>query len=146
MYGGWSQGSSESHLHILFTSDWTLVAEEELPFVSKLLLHPSFLIEVTFPSLPSGLDQQQLASDPLYTSLPLFTSFLKSYGRVYLGPPSVISDPSQDPIPGEAPSAVEEELVPVEMQKRLRVLFDAYYEGLGKVVTRGRVVSGLALC
>ncbi|KAL7411066.1 armadillo-type protein [Mrakia frigida] len=80
-----------------------------------------------------------LASDPLYTSLPLFTSFLKSYGRVYLGPPSVASDPSQDPIPGEAPPAVEEELVPVEMQKRLKALFDAYYEGLGKVVTRGRV-------
>jgi hypothetical protein len=40
------------------------------------------------------------------------------------------------------PLQAEAELVPVEMQRRLKALFDTYYDGLGKVVARGRVVSG----
>lgn len=87
----------------------------------------------------------QLSSDPLYTSLPLFSTFLKSYSRLYLGPPP--SSPSSasvlDPKPGEQLSngPEEEELVPLDLQRRLRSLFAAYYEGLSKVVTKGRVVS-----
>ena len=84
----------------------------------------------------------------MYASLPLFTSFLKSYGRVYLGPAPITGDPAEDPLPGEQAPKVEAELVPVEMQRRLKTLFDTYYDGLGKVVTRGRVVSQprLLLC
>lgn len=74
----------------------------------------------------------KLASDPIFTSLPLFASFLKSFGRLYLGP-----EPKEE----EGEAAEGDELILGAVQDRLRTYFMNYYEALAKNVQKGRVVS-----
>lgn len=71
-----------------------------------------------------------MTNDPQFSNMPLLTSFLKTFGRAYLGPKA----------DEQLPEGVEE-LVPPEMQKKMRELFTNYFNSASKALVKGQTVS-----
>lgn len=84
-----------------------------------------------------------MTGDPQYSNIPVITSFLKAFGRAFLGPQPAKNG---DATPEEAslPDGVEE-LVPPEVQKKMRELFVNYFETTSKTLVKGQIV-GWRLC
>lgn len=77
-----------------------------------------------------------MTNDPQFSNMPLLTSFLKTFGRAYLGP-------KPDKADEQLPEGVEE-LVPPEMQKKMRELFTNYFNSASKALVKGQTVSEAA--
>ncbi|WVQ81313.1 hypothetical protein IAT38_003436 [Cryptococcus sp. DSM 104549] len=86
-----------------------------------------------------------MTNDPQYSNLPLLSTFLKYFGRAYLGPnptpagkeangQAADSDTKRD----ELPEGVNE-LVPVDVQKKMRELFDNYFSTASKTLVKGQI-------
>ncbi|EJT53100.1 hypothetical protein A1Q1_00107 [Trichosporon asahii var. asahii CBS 2479] len=71
-----------------------------------------------------------MTNDPQFSNMPLLTSFLKTFGRAYLGP-------KPDKADEQLPEGVEE-LVPPEMQKKMRELFTNYFNSASKALVKGQ--------
>lgn len=80
-----------------------------------------------------------MTGDTQYTNLPLFSTFLKYFNRSYLGPAVAAAD---DP-PTESDTLPDGmiELVPVEIQKKMRELFISYFETASKTLVKGQIVG-----
>lgn len=74
--------------------------------------------------------------DPQYTNLPLLSTFLKYFSRAYLGPKPEGPHGKDEPLPeGMA------ELIPVEVQEKMRELFVGYFNGASKTLVKDQIVS-----
>ncbi|WVQ93013.1 hypothetical protein IAU59_000076 [Kwoniella sp. CBS 9459] len=84
-----------------------------------------------------------MTGDPSYNNLPLLSTFLKYYGRAYLGPNPATS--SKHVATNGATSDKEElpaevtELVPPEIQKKMRELFENYFNSASKTLVKGQI-------
>ncbi|WVF65338.1 hypothetical protein IAT40_000064 [Kwoniella sp. CBS 6097] len=84
-----------------------------------------------------------MTGDPIYNNLPLLTTFLKYYGRAYLGPNPVAQ--TKDAGANEAATEKESlpadvtELVPPEIQKKMRELFENYFNSASKTLVKGQI-------
>lgn len=75
-----------------------------------------------------------MTGDPQYGNIPLLAAFLKSFGRAYLGP-----QPTEGEVAQELPEGIEE-LIPQEVQKKMRELFINYFETASKTLVKGQMV------
>lgn len=75
----------------------------------------------------------QMTNDPQFSNMPLLTSFLKTFSRSYLGAKGDAEDE-------QLPEGVEE-LVPADMQKKMRELFNNYFNSASKALVKGQIVS-----
>lgn len=80
-----------------------------------------------------------MAGDPQYTNMPLIATFLKSFSRAYLGSQSSEAD-ANGAASDELPEGVDE-LIPVDVQKKLREMFVSYFDTAGKTLVKGQLVS-----
>ncbi|WVQ63661.1 uncharacterized protein L199_001814 [Kwoniella botswanensis] len=83
-----------------------------------------------------------MIGDTQYTNLPLLTTFLKYFVRAYLGPnPSSTKDGSAngDAIQKEELPEGVTELIPVEVQKKMRELFENYFNSASKTLVKGQI-------
>lgn len=73
-----------------------------------------------------------MSGDPQFINLPLIAAFLKSFSRTYLGP-----------LPDSAEILPEgmEELVPTDIQAKMRELFIGYFNAASKTLVKGQIVS-----
>jgi regulator of nonsense transcripts 2 len=73
-----------------------------------------------------------MSGDPQFINLPLIAAFLKSFSRTYLGP-----------IPESTETLPEgmEELVPIDIQTKMRELFVGYFNAASKTLVKGQIVS-----
>ncbi|OCF78858.1 hypothetical protein I204_00802 [Kwoniella mangroviensis CBS 8886] len=83
-----------------------------------------------------------MTGDTQYTNLPLLTTFLKYFVRAYLGPIPSSSKTTQ--INGDATETVPlpegvTELIPVEVQKKMRDLFENYFNSASKTLVKGQI-------
>ncbi|ADV23037.1 hypothetical protein I315_04869 [Cryptococcus gattii Ru294] len=84
-----------------------------------------------------------MTGDPQYTNLPLITTFLKYFGRAYLGDNPISS--SQGPKDGAVKDGAETlpdgvtELVPPEVQKQMWQLFVNYFNTASKTLVKGQL-------
>lgn len=84
-----------------------------------------------------------MTGDPQYTNLPLITTFLKYFGRAYLGDNPISS--SQGPTDGAVKDGAETlpdgvtELVPSEVQKQMWQLFVNYFNTASKTLVKGQL-------
>lgn len=83
-----------------------------------------------------------MTGDPQYLNMPLIITFLKSYGRVYLGAKPASREVSDGE--GEALPEGVSELVPAASQKAFRDSFVAYFNGASKTLVKGQVVSQIS--
>jgi regulator of nonsense transcripts 2 len=90
------------------------------------------LVSCVDPLNPMTLLNAQMSNDPQYNNLPLPTTFLRSFGRTYLGPAPNTQEALADGV---------EELVPTEIQAKMRQLFVGYFEGASKTLIKGQHVS-----
>ncbi|KAL7421122.1 mRNA decay protein [Cryptotrichosporon argae] len=67
-------------------------------------------------------------NDPQYANMTVLASFLKHFNRTYLG-----AHGDEEPLPAD------DELVPVEIQKKMRELFVAYFDGASKTLVKGQL-------
>ncbi|WVR08877.1 hypothetical protein IAU60_005936 [Kwoniella sp. DSM 27419] len=78
-----------------------------------------------------------MTGDPQYVNLPLISTFLKYFGRAYLGPQrnaeSAIEG-GKDDLSGDVV-----DLVPVEIQKKMRELFEGYFNAASKTLVKGQI-------
>ncbi|WVQ73762.1 hypothetical protein IAR50_003342 [Cryptococcus sp. DSM 104548] len=85
-----------------------------------------------------------MANDPQFYNLPLLSTFLKYFGRAYLG-----SKHSNESSNGSNAAAEEqrkeelpegiEEFVPVEVQRKMRELFVGYFNTTSKTLVKGQI-------
>ncbi|KAK8844121.1 hypothetical protein IAR55_006915 [Kwoniella newhampshirensis] len=84
-----------------------------------------------------------MTGDPQYTNLPLLSTFLKHFGRAYLG-----SRPASESEATSGEANVREkdeltadviELVPAEVQKKMRELFEGYFNTASKTLIKGQI-------
>lgn len=73
-----------------------------------------------------------MSGDPQFNNMPLISAFLKFFSRVYLGPPPETEE--------GLPEGVLE-LVPAEVQSKMRELFVGYFNSASKTLVKGQVVS-----
>jgi len=78
-----------------------------------------------------------MTGDPQFSNIPLITAFLKAFSRAYLGSQSKDGETTpEDKLPADM-----EELIPVEVQKKMRELFVSYFETASKTLVKGQMVS-----
>ncbi|ODN80903.1 hypothetical protein L202_03029 [Cryptococcus amylolentus CBS 6039] len=85
-----------------------------------------------------------MTNDPQFNNLPLLSTFLKYFGRAYLG-----SKHNNESINGSDATAEEQtkeelpegvtELVPVEVQKKMRELFAGYFNTTSRTLVKGQI-------
>nr|XP_031861440.1 uncharacterized protein CI109_003044 [Kwoniella shandongensis]KAA5528512.1 hypothetical protein CI109_003044 [Kwoniella shandongensis] len=77
-----------------------------------------------------------MTGDPQYTNLPLLSTFLKYFGRAYLGraPSAEGNATEKDDLPGDVV-----DLVPAEVQKKMRELFEGYFNSASKTLVKGQI-------
>ena len=108
----------------------------------------------------SGISQ--LSNDPSLSSLPLLSTFLKSYGRPYLGltfPGAAGSQVSASETPGNlsantqiaslgatASSTEENELVEKETRERLKRMCEGYFDTISKKLVKEHLVCIFMCC
>ncbi|KAK4687311.1 regulator of nonsense transcripts 2, partial [Tremellales sp. Uapishka_1] len=80
-----------------------------------------------------------MTSDPSFQNLPLLTTFLKHYNRAYLGDNTVTSKAGEEGITTEAIPSEVQELVPLELQKKMRELFTCYFDTASKTLVKGQL-------
>ncbi|WWC90992.1 uncharacterized protein L201_005931 [Kwoniella dendrophila CBS 6074] len=84
-----------------------------------------------------------MTGDTQYTNLPLLTTFLKYFGRAYLGPNAPSAKIGQ--VNGGESSDVDHlpenttEMIPVEVQKKMRELFEGYFNAASKTLVKGQI-------
>jgi len=76
-----------------------------------------------------------MSGDNQFINLPLIAAFLKAFSRTYLGS---LPDSTET-----LPDGVEE-LVPVEIQAKMRELFVGYFNAASKALIKGQIVSDLS--
>lgn len=81
-----------------------------------------------------------MTGDPQYSNIPVIASFLKAFSRPYLGPQTTKNGEPNIMTEGQLPEGVEE-LVPPEVQKKMRELFVSYFETASKTLVKGQIVS-----
>ncbi|WWC72867.1 uncharacterized protein I206_106831 [Kwoniella pini CBS 10737] len=83
-----------------------------------------------------------MTNDPQFTNLPLISTFLKYFVRAYLGPNigAVQNGQANGHIHEEEklPQDVTE-LIPVEVQKKMRDLFENYFNSASKTLVKGQI-------
>lgn len=90
-----------------------------------------------------------MSGDPQFNNIPLVASFLKYFNRAYLGSDQLAKD-SETKEPSGTPAMEAEEseqlpagmaeLVPVEVQRKMRELFVGYFQNAGKTLVKGQIV------
>ncbi|WVW79596.1 hypothetical protein I302_101565 [Kwoniella bestiolae CBS 10118] len=83
-----------------------------------------------------------MTGDTQYTNLPLLTTFLKYFVRAYLGPtPIPIKNGQSNGDSAEKEQLLEDvtELIPVEVQKKMRELFENYFNTASKTLVKGQI-------
>ena len=82
------------------------------------------------------LNLPQLSNDPSLSSLPLLTTFLKSYSRPYLGItiPVVSKQSDLETIDGNFPSLMDEsvELIEQDIRDKFKRMCEGYYDNVSK--------------
>jgi regulator of nonsense transcripts 2 len=89
-----------------------------------------------------------MTSDPQFANIPLLSTFLKSFNRAYLGPPSSHKKERANGISGSGAEAEDtgtlpedvKELVPPEVQGKMRELFVGYFNNASKTLVKGQIV------
>ena len=77
-----------------------------------------------------------MTGDAQYLNLPILSTFLKYFARTYIGP----KNDSEKAVPDGV-----QELVPVEIQTKMRELFTDYFNSASKTLVKGQVVSPSSL-
>ncbi len=83
-----------------------------------------------------------MTGDPQFSNMPLVVAFLKSFGRVYLGPLSqsekdvTVTTSLEEPLPEGVT-----ELVTIAQQQKFREMFVSYFETASKTLVKGQLVS-----
>lgn len=94
----------------------------------------------------------QMSGDPQFNNIPLVASFLKYFNRAYLGPAQLAKDSKAEQPSGTPAMETEEseqlpadmtELVPVEIQGKMRELVVGYFQNAGKTLVKGQIVRSL---
>lgn len=91
--------------------------------------------------------ETQLSGDPSLSSLPLLTTFLKSYSRPYLGitPPqslkSTIGSATESDTEKEIPET--EELVEKDIRDRFKKMCEGYFQNVSKKLIIEHNVCGI---
>lgn len=82
-----------------------------------------------------------MTGDPQYSNLPLITTFLKYFGRAYLGDNPVLSKAADGAKEDEVETLPENvtELVPPEIQKQMWQLFVNYFNTASKTLVKGQL-------
>lgn len=80
-----------------------------------------------------------MTGDPQYSNMSLISTFLKAFNRAYLGPLPTEGES------GALPDGVQE-LIPPEVQKKMRELFVNYFETASKTLVKGQMVCGRIHC
>lgn len=82
-----------------------------------------------------------MTGDPQYSNLPLITTFLKYFGRAYLGDNPVLSKAADGANEDEVETLPENvtELVPPEIQKQMWQLFVNYFNTASKTLVKGQL-------
>lgn len=83
-----------------------------------------------------------MTGDPQYSNLPLITTFLKYFGRAYLGNNPVLNKAANGVKEEEAAETLPEsvtELVPPEIQKQMWQLFVNYFNTASKTLVKGQL-------
>lgn len=74
----------------------------------------------------------QMSGDPQFNNMPLISAFLKFFSRVYLGPQPMAEE--------KLPEGVLE-LVPADVQSKMRELCVGYFHSASKTLVKGQVVG-----
>ncbi|WVN87840.1 uncharacterized protein L203_103035 [Cryptococcus depauperatus CBS 7841] len=89
--------------------------------------------------------KNMMSNDPQYVHLPLLSTFLKYFGRAYLGPNPLQLNQETSGSDRAVEAATDylngpvAELVPVEVQKKMRELFVNYFNTASKTLVKGHV-------
>jgi hypothetical protein len=93
-----------------------------------------------------------MSGDPQFNNIPLVASFLKYFNRAYLGPAQLAKDSKAEQPSGTPAVETEEseqlpadmtEMVPVEIQGKMRELVVGYFQNAGKTLVKGQIVRFL---
>lgn len=79
----------------------------------------------------------KISGDPTLSSLPLLSTFLKSYGRPYLG---ISPTNGADPTPTEAVERQADELVEAETRDKFKRMCEGYFETIAKKLVKEHLV------
>jgi regulator of nonsense transcripts 2 len=94
-----------------------------------------------FTDAATGANTSQMTGDPQFTNLPLLATFLKHFNRPYLGHQAEASgDVDSQQAVSTLPNGVDE-LIPVDMQAKLREMFVGYFQSASKTLVKGQIVS-----
>ncbi|RSH95137.1 hypothetical protein EHS25_000223 [Saitozyma podzolica] len=89
-----------------------------------------------------------MSGDPQFNNIPLVASFLKYFNRAYLGPAQLAKDSKAEQPSGTPAVETEEseqlpadmtEMVPVEIQWKMRELVVGYFQNAGKTLVKGQI-------
>lgn len=91
-----------------------------------------------------------MTDDPQFANLPLVASFIKTLGRVYLGPQVIIPAQNGDQVIGSADNLAAsteslDELIPVDTQRGMKEMLVGYFSSASKTLVKGQIVGGQAL-
>ncbi|WRT69288.1 uncharacterized protein IL334_006272 [Kwoniella shivajii] len=78
-----------------------------------------------------------MTGDTQYTNLPLISTFLKYFARAYLGPNP--SSAKNGQVNGNQSDESVDELILPEVQKKMRDLFDSYFNSASKTLVKGQI-------
>jgi regulator of nonsense transcripts 2 len=94
--------------------------------------------------------ETQLSNDPLLSSLPLLTTFLKTYSRPYLGitPPSssratANGDPAENGARDDEIISETEEFVEKDIRDRFKRMCEGYFQNVSKKLVIEHNVCGI---
>lgn len=107
--------------------------------------------------LTCGPMENQLSNDPSLSSLPLLTTFLRSYSRPYLGitPPQFLKAAANEDVnehgtehgakDNESPITETEELVEKDIRDRFKRMCEGYFQNVSKKLVVEHNVRGIRL-
>nr|XP_018259411.1 uncharacterized protein I303_08339 [Kwoniella dejecticola CBS 10117]OBR81569.1 hypothetical protein I303_08339 [Kwoniella dejecticola CBS 10117] len=83
-----------------------------------------------------------MTGDPQFTNLPLISTFLKYFARPYLGPNTTSAQNGESDTNGSEKDSLPQgitELIPIEVQKKMRELFENYFSSASKTLVKGQI-------
>jgi regulator of nonsense transcripts 2 len=83
-----------------------------------------------------------MTNDPQFVNLPLIATFLKHFDRPYLGPQAESTVLPNGGVAADSSLLPEgmEELIPVEVQVKMREMFVGYFFSASKTLVKGQIV------
>lgn len=82
----------------------------------------------------------KISNDPTLSSLPLLSTFLKSYSRPYLG---ISAFKSSEPTPAEAEDTQANELVETEIRDKFKRMCEGYFDTIAKKLVKEHLVRSV---